>query len=241
MATLRDRVTRRTKSLFLIAIPVLLIVAFAIATYTPMFHLREVRIEGATTLSRGHVLQLAGIGPGTNVFHLDTDAAERSLQTDPWIASAAVERDLPGTVVIRIQERAPVAQASVGSTRAALAADGVILPGASIDGLPEVRASVGELPEDVRTGAAYALAAIGPIVRARISAVVAQPSGALVMDLAGDLTVRYGTAGEDAAKAAALRAVLAWAANQHVSLRDVDLTVPQAPSATLADGSTVTP
>jgi cell division protein FtsQ len=241
MATLRDQVTRRTKSMFLIGIPVLLVGAFAVATYTPMFRASDVRIEGATTLSRAQVLQLAGIGDGTNVFHLDTDAAERSLETDPWIASADVERDLPGTVVIRIQERTPIARSSVGSTPTALAGDGVILPGASTDGLPEIRASVGELPDDVRTGAAQALAALAPFVRARVSAVVAQPSGELVMDLAGDLTVRYGTVGEDAAKAAALRAVLGWAADQQVALADVDLTVPQAPSATLVDGSTVTP
>src|SRR5438034_409484 len=158
MATLRDRATRRTKSVVLVAIPVLLLLAFAIATYTPMFHARNVRIEGATTLSRDHVLQLAGIEQGTNVFHLDTDAAERSLTTDPWIAYAIVERDLPGTVVIRIQERAPIAQSSVGSAPAALAGDGVVLPGAPTDGLPEIRTSVGELPDDVRTGAAQALA-----------------------------------------------------------------------------------
>jgi cell division protein FtsQ len=241
MATLRDRVTPRTKSLALVALPVVLLVAFAVASYTPMFHARAVRIEGATTIPRDQVLRLAGIEPGTNVFHLDTGAAERSLTTDPWIASAVVERDLPGTVVIRIQERTPVARSSTGSTSVAVAGDGVVLPGAPTNGLPEIRASVGELTDDVRTGAAGALAALEPILRARVSAVVADPSGALVLDLAGDLTVRYGTAGDDAAKATALRAVLGWAAEQHVAVRDVDVTVPQAPSATLVDGSTVTP
>jgi cell division protein FtsQ len=241
MATLRDRMTPRTTSIVVIAIPLLLVAAFAAATYTPMFHMHDVRIEGATTLSRDQVLRLAGIGPGTNVFHLDAGAAEGSLMADPWIASAAVERDLPDSVVIRIQERTPIAQSSIGSTPAALAGDGVILPGASTDGLPQIRASVGELPDDARTGAAQALEALGPILRARVSAVVVQPSGALVMDLAGGLTVEYGAAGQDAAKAAALRAVLGWAADQHAALRDVDLSVPQAPSATLADGSTVTP
>ena len=241
MATLRDRVAPRTKSLVFLALPVVLLLAFAVATYTPMFHARDVRIDGATTISRDEVLRLAGIGPGTNVFHLDTGAAERALTTDPWIASAVVERDLPETVVIRIQERAPVARSSAGSTSVAVAGDGVELPGASTTGLPEIRASVGALTDDVRTGAAGALAALEPILRARVSAVVVEPSGELLLDLAGGLTVRYGTAGEDAAKAIALRAVLGWAAEQHVAVRDVDVTVPQAPSGTLADGSTVTP
>ena len=43
------------------------------------------------------------------------------------------------------------------------------------------------------------------------------------------------------AKATALRSVLAWASRVHVALAQIDLSVPQAPSATLESGETVTP
>jgi cell division protein FtsQ len=241
MTTLRERAAGRSKTIAVVALPALLTVVFAAATYTPLFHLRDVQVEGAREVSRDRVLALAGVGPGTNVFHLDADAIERALVADPWIASATVERHLPGDVVIRIQERAPVARSAVGSATIALAGDGVVLPGAPTDDLPEIRASVGELADDVRTGATQALAALSPILRGRVSAVVADPSGSFVMNLADGPTVHYGPAGEDAAKAAALRAILSWAAGQGAALRDIDLRVPQAPSATLADGSTVTP
>src|SRR5262245_24980160 len=241
MTTLRERATGRSKTIAVVALPALLAVLFAAATFTPLFHLREVRVEGEHEVSRDRVLTLAGVGPGTNVFHLDADAIERSLMTDPWIASATVERHLPGDVVIRIQERAPVARSAVGSTMVALAGDGVVLPGAPTDDLPEIRASVGELSDDIRTGAAQALAALAPVLRGRVSAVVADPTGSLVITLVDGPTVHYGPAGEDAAKAAALRAILSWSAGQGAALRAVDLSVPQAPSATLADGSTVTP
>jgi cell division protein FtsQ len=241
MPSLHDHLNRRTKTALIAALPLLAVAAFAVVSYTPVFRAREVRIEGAVTLSRQRVLGLARIGSGTNVFHLDTGAVEASLTADPWIASASVERHLPGTVVIRLQERTPIAQSSVGSAPAALAGDGVILPGADTAGLPEIRASVGALADNVRNDAARALAALTPNLRARVGAVVAQPSGSLVMELAGHLVVRYGDPGDDVAKATALRSVLAWAADQSVALRDIDLTVPQAPSATLADGSTITP
>ena len=236
-----DLTTRRTKAIAIVALPVLLVAAFALASYTALFHVREVRIDGAATLSRDEVLTLAGVGPGTNVFHLDTDAVAASLEADPWVASATVERHLPGTVVIRLQERTPVARSFVGTEPAGIAGDGVVLPGASTDGLPEIRASVGDLPDVARTGAAMALDALVPALRARVTAVVAQPSGTFTIDLTGGSVVRYGGSGEDAAKASALRAVLAWAADQGEALSDVDVTVPQAPSATLSDGSTVTP
>jgi cell division protein FtsQ len=245
MTTLRDRATRRTKTIAVVALPVILVAAFALASYTSLFATRDIRIEGAVTLTRADVLRLAGIGPGTNVFHLDADAVARALVADPWIATASVERHLPGTVVIRLEEREPIARSTTGSTTGSttvvLAGDGVILPGASADGLPEIRASVGELSDDARTGAARALASLERILRARVAAVVVQPSGELVMDLAGELTVHYGTPGDDAAKATALRAVLAWAAEQDEPLREIDVTVPEAPSATLVGGSTVTP
>jgi len=237
----RDRERSVVKIGALVALPVLLLAGFAVATYTPLFHVRDIRVEGATTLSREQVIGLAGIGPGSNVFHLDTDAVESALTADPWIAAATVERHLPGTVVIHVLERAPIARASLASSTTAIAGDGMILPGAPTAGLPEIRASVGELTAPVRTSAAEALDAMTPMLRARVFAVVADPEGSLVMDLAGGLTVRYGTAGDEAAKAAALRSVLSWAAGQGVVLNDVDLSVPQAPSATLADGSIVTP
>ena len=51
MATLRDRATRRTKSVVLVAIPVLLLLAFAIATYTPMFHARNQNVSALFSIS----------------------------------------------------------------------------------------------------------------------------------------------------------------------------------------------
>jgi len=237
----RDHATRWAKTLALVALPVLLLAGFAAATYTPLFRLRDIRVEGTQSLLPGEVITRAGIGSGTNVFHLDTGSIVSALEADPWIRSATVERHLPGSVVITVQERTPIARALVGTSSTVVAGDGTVLPGAAATGLPEIRASVGELTDDDRTAAAEALDVIPPVVRARVSAVVAEPTGSLVMDLAGGLTVHYGVGGDQVAKATALRSVLAWAARGHVALAQIDLTVPQAPSATLQSGETITP
>jgi cell division protein FtsQ len=237
----RDHATRWAKTLALVALPVVLLAGFAAATYTPLFRLRDIHVEGTQSLRPGEVITRAGIGSGTNVFHLDTGSIVTTLEADPWIRSATVERHLPGSVVITVQERTPIARALVGTTSTVVAGDGIVLPGAAGAGLPEIRASVGELTDDDRTAAAEALGAIPPVVRARVSAVVAEPTGSLVMDLAGGLTVHYGVGGDQVAKATALRSVLAWAARVHVSLAQIDLTVPQAPSATLQSGETIAP
>ena len=237
----RDRATRSAKNLALVTLPVLLLAGFAAATYTPLFRLRDIHVEGTHSLRPGEVITRAGIGAGTNVFHLDTGSIVSALEADPWVRSATVERHLPGSVVITVRERTPIARALVGTTSTVVAGDGIVLPGAAATGLPEIRASVGELTDDARTAAAEALDAIPPVVRARVSAMVAEPTGSFVMDLTGGLTVRYGAGGDQVAKAAALRSVLAWAARVHVTLTLIDLTVPQAPSATLRSGETITP
>jgi len=226
----RDHAARWAKTVALVALPVMLLAAFAAATYTPLFRLRNIRVEGTKILRPHEVIVRAGIGPDTNVFHLDRG----SIVT-------TVERHLPGSVVITVQERAPVANALVGTSPAVVAGDGIVLPGAATAGLPEIRSSIGELTDEDRTAAAAALDAMPEVLRAHVSAVIAEPTGTLVMDLGGGLTVRYGGADDQLMKAAALRSVLAWAARERVALAEIDLTVPEAPSATLQSGQVISP
>jgi cell division protein FtsQ len=237
----RDHAAGWAKAVALVALPVLLLAGFAAATYTPLFRLRDISVEGTKILRPHEVIVRAGIGSNTNVFHLDAGSIVTALETDPWILSATVERHLPGSVVITVQERTPVAKALVGPSPAVVAGDGVVLPGAATSGLPEIRASIGGLTDEDRTAAAAALEAMPEVLRARVSTVIAEPTGTLVMDLGGGLTVRYGGADDQLVKAAALGSVLAWAARERVALAEIDLSVPEAPSATLQSGQVISP
>jgi cell division protein FtsQ len=229
------------RALVIMVAALALFAATAVATYTPYFHLRDVRVEGISELTRADVLRTAGLESSTNVFHLDAPRIDAALEADPWILHADVERHLPGTVVVLITERTPIAVALRGTRSDAVAADGVVLPGAALEGLPQIRASLGDLSDADRTAAAEALAAMTPILRSRVASVVALLDDELTMQLSGGLSVLYGRGGDDATKAAALGSVLRWAADRHVGLSVVDVSVPGAPSATLADGSTFIP
>src|SRR5437667_8387585 len=91
----RDHATRWAKTLAVVGLPVLLLTGFAAATYTPLFRLRDIRVEGTQSLRPGEVITRAGIGSATNVFHLDTGSIVSALEADPWIRSATVELHLP--------------------------------------------------------------------------------------------------------------------------------------------------
>ena len=62
-------------------------------------------IIGAETLRR-----FAHVKPGANLLALDLNRVKRDLELVPWIQSAAVERVLPRTLILRVTEREPIAQ-----------------------------------------------------------------------------------------------------------------------------------
>jgi cell division protein FtsQ len=220
-------------------------VAWAI-TYTPLFEARHIRVAGAVSLRPDAVRSLAGIEPSTNVFHLQTEAVTASLLSDPWIASASVERDLPDTVVLSIVERQPVGTIDVTGETSILASDGTILPASTaatsaVDALPKVQAALGTPDEAQRSAAAALLSALDPVVAHRVGELSVGQDLSTSLTLRDGVTVDAGTPGEESEKAAALRAVLRWAASGGHPLSSIDVSAPGAPSATLADGSTLTP
>lgn len=50
-----------------------------------------------------------GVSPGDPILGFSVRAARQRLETITWVKSATVERRLPGTVIVQIEERAPFA------------------------------------------------------------------------------------------------------------------------------------
>jgi cell division protein FtsQ len=232
------RTRRRTVLVVAIAGTIVVATAASAITFTPVFGARRIDVTGNRTLETEEVLAAAGLELGVNVAHLDTRAVEDRLRADPWVEEAIVERDLPGTIVVRVRERVPVATLLGGT---AVAGDGTVLPDAPVARLPEIRASYGSLEPASASAAAAAVAALSPGVRGRVLAVVVQPDGWMHVQLRNGVGVIYGDASHPGAKAASLQAILRWANDAGSSLQRVDVSVPSTPSATLAGGSTYVP
>jgi cell division protein FtsQ len=212
-------------------------------TYTPLFDARHIQVVGAEQLRADVVRSRAGIDGSTNVVHVDLDAVVARLLEDPWIASASVRRELPSTLVVQIVERRPIAVIQAMGETSILASDATTLPvtDANVAGLPMMRAALGAPDDAQRRAAADQLVALDPVVLHRVSAITVGQDERLALTMRDGVTVDAGLPGEEAAKAAALRAVLRWAAGGSHTLATIDVSAPAAPSATLADGSSVTP
>jgi cell division septal protein FtsQ len=92
----------------------------------------EFTIQGLRFASRDRIVQVFQSDFGRSVFEIPLGERRRRLLGVDWVAAASVSRIWPNRLTIRIQERSPVAFASLpqrglGSRIALIDADGVIL------------------------------------------------------------------------------------------------------------------
>ncbi len=104
----RTRLRRTTLSLgalmLFVAFNLALILAHDWLTQTTLLPIDAVQVEGARRLADTEVLERAGIAPEDNILAVNLGVARRRLLAHPWIADAKVIRQIPGRIVIHVQE-----------------------------------------------------------------------------------------------------------------------------------------
>lgn len=86
-----------------------------------------VRTEGNRILSTLDIQRLANVPAGVRLFDVDLAAIEKRVEKNPFVREAAVQRDLPDRIAVRIEEREPIA--ALSSNRLLyLDAEGMVLP-----------------------------------------------------------------------------------------------------------------
>ena len=81
----------------------------AVLTYTPLFTLQRVQLNGAVTLTPEMVQQIGRIHIGEPLFQIETLTVAHNLMQDLRIESAVVRRHIPDTLEIDIEERRSIA------------------------------------------------------------------------------------------------------------------------------------
>jgi cell division protein FtsQ len=84
------------------------------ASSSPRLALRTVKVQGLRRATEKELLRLAGVAPGMNLWNLDPAAVAQAMGAHPWVRTVEVTRSLPDTLQLRVEERAPVALASLG-------------------------------------------------------------------------------------------------------------------------------
>lgn len=157
----------------------------------------KVDVRGAHFLSEGEVRALLGPAVGENILALDLESLKQGLRSSRWVGDAHVERSLPDTLRIDIQERHPVALAEIDRLYL-MDGEGSLIemygPRTAGFDLPIVRGLGGLQPEERGERArrvAVLLSDIGDLAF-ELSEVRALPEGDLEAVLRGGEVVRFG-------------------------------------------------
>lgn len=109
----------------------LLALAIALAGYlfvnSAYFKVGAVRIEGNNYISEEDIYHVADIPETVNIFRLNTAEIQKRLASDLRVANVVVAREFPGTIVIKVDERKPLAYIAGGYGFFELDKQGVIL------------------------------------------------------------------------------------------------------------------
>ncbi len=226
---LRARQVRRAGRWWKAGLPAalaLLALVTWLLVWGPLLVVRSVSVPGVSPAVAGEVRSAAAIPSGRHLLGLDLSAARGRVARLPDVRSVRVSRSWPGTVVVDVTLRRPVAVVkdaqgvlhladSTGTTYAVVAAvpAGLPLVGADARDPAAVQAVVQVLSE------------LPAGLRAQVRSATAKDPNAVVLTLPR-LTVTWGSAADSARKAEVLQVLR----RDNPGVRRIDLSAPQAPA-----------
>ena len=121
------------------------------------FRVQDIQVTGRNRADAGAILGAVRIAEGAPILAFDADAARRRIEALPWVGAAVVERRLPDTIFLRLEERLPAALWQHEGRFRLIDGDGTVILD---EGLGADLAGYGHLPVVVGRDAAGELAGL---------------------------------------------------------------------------------
>jgi cell division protein FtsQ len=146
-------------------------IALVDATVTAGFKVREIRVAGRHRVSRAAVIEAVAVGIGEPLVTIDPPAVRRRIMALGWVREATVERRFPDIVLVRIEERSPLALWQRDAKLLVVDRDGDIVGGAAPKDFARLPIIVGD---DAPAHAANLLTVVAaqPILSSRVRSAV---------------------------------------------------------------------
>lgn len=229
IAVIRAQGRRRLRVLAVVSGIALLAAAAWGISRTPLLDVDRITVTGTDPAERAEILENSTVSIGLPMLFLDVDEARRSVASLPWVRSAQVWKDWPGTVRITVEPRVPAAVVPASEGRTALidAYGYVIGWGPGSTPVPHVSVPFSGQLGDIHTAADGPLAVVAAMpedLRAWVSTVSLDADhGEIGLALVGGATVVLGEPVLVDDKISALRAVLATADLECITTIDVTM------------------
>lgn len=208
------RRTRRRRIAWLTGLGVLAaLVGMSIAAvYSPLLALREIRVDGTSSLDPAQIVDAIDGQLDTPLALLDEERLREELSAFTLIRSYSTEILPPGTLIVHIVERTPIGVRVNGGSFDIVDPAGVVLGTVPQrpEGLPLIQ--LGEADADSAAGRSIAevLLAMPASLRVQIDAITATTRDNVTLTLAGSTQrVEWGSAADSEHKARVLAALLA--------------------------------
>jgi len=104
-----------------------IILCFIIILNSKLFAVSNVEIRGNSSVSSEDIILNAKLNSYRNIFQIKGDQIKTALLQDSRIASVKIKRQLPGKVVINIQERVPICLLSYLNNLLIIGDDGLVM------------------------------------------------------------------------------------------------------------------
>ncbi len=215
-------------------------VAFALwlALWSPLFKFRDVEVSGSRRVSAETIVEIAGLDSGDNLLTLNQERIVDAVESLPWVRSARVQRRLPGTIRVVVEERAPALVLTTPEADWTIDRRGRVLArGKTKKGLPKIATgTTGEVEPGDQIAAPQVRAAVKAVgsmpleLRERVKAVFAATPERITFSLRRGPDVRYGSAERLRDKNAVLIAVLDRLRASGREPAYVDVQVPESPA-----------
>lgn len=108
------------------------------------FKIQNVTIEGRVNTDREKLKSLIDVEKGEPIFAENLDDIRKRLESISWVKTARVERRLPDTLYIHLEERQPLALWQKDGKLAVVDAEGVVLTNQNLDKFSDLLIIVGE-------------------------------------------------------------------------------------------------
>lgn len=144
---------------------------FADATAEMGFSVERVYATGRFQTDRQTLIEALGVDIHQPIFEISLETARQRVEALPWVSEASVERRLPDTIILRIDERTPLALWQNDGRLAVVDDNGDVIDGARPQDFRELLLVVGPDAADVAADL-IAVMNLVPEVRDRVRAAV---------------------------------------------------------------------
>src|SRR5579863_7409605 len=131
----------------------------------------DIEVEGRETTDTATIMAALAATRGTPILAVSPRLAQQKLESLPWVRSASIERRLPGTLIVRLVERHPLAVWQHAGKQELIDSEGAVIPVTDLTRFARLPTVVGE---DAASHAARLIAMLAkePELAARVTAAV---------------------------------------------------------------------